>query len=185
MNAIKLTAFVAVLAAAASGCTPVLASAEVDAQEVCVSGMTFAFPPSGPAAGQMVAVNTDQPMSFGDLASGLPDDLEFEVQVIEAGLSPTSGVDDLTFLDRLGIAAAPLDPSADMPEVQMVEMGQDDHVDGGGMRAAPAAPVDITALLTQSDVVFGLEIAGSLPDAAWEGALDICVHTRAKYARSL
>jgi hypothetical protein len=185
MNALKLTTLALSLAGlAASGCTPVLASAEVDAQEVCVSGMTFAFPPAGPAAGQMVAVNTEQPMSFGDLATGLPDDLELEVEVIEAGLSPTAGVDDLTFLDRLGIAAAPVD-AVEMDEVQMVEMDQDDHSDDGGMRAAPVAPVDITALLTESDVVFGLEIQGTLPAAGWEGALDVCVHTRAKYSKPL
>jgi hypothetical protein len=184
MHTIQIAALLGFLGLAA-GCEPVLYSAQIEVEEACVSGLTFEVPASVATPGQDLAIDAQQPLSTGDLASGLPDDVELEVQVVEVGITAVSGVADLSFLDRLGITAMALDPTTITPPVTMVQMGDDDHTDDGAMRAAPANPVDITDMLRSSDVLFGVLLAGELPASGWQGALDVCVHTRAKYSRPL
>jgi hypothetical protein len=177
MNAFKVPSLVALVALAA-GCEPVLFSAEIDAQAVCVSGLDFSFP------GLATEANTLSAMSAADLGTGLPDDIEIDVEIIEVGVQPMSGTPDLSFLQRLAIQATAVDQSTGVPDMEMLEMTAADQVDNG-LRAEPAVPVDISTMLGSGNVIFAIQVDGDLPESGWEGTMDLCVHTRAKYSQPL
>lgn len=161
----------------ASGCDPVLFSAEVDAPEICISGLRVPFPPSGYTG------NTDHPISGESL--GFPDseDLELDVSVRSVGIAPTVGVDNLDFLDGLSVSAVPVDLNSDLDEVMLVEMSDADHVGDGSMYAEPEQPVNIADHLRGGDILFKFDLSGDLPDFVWETEMDLCVHAKASYTK--
>jgi hypothetical protein len=159
----------------ASGCEPMLLSAEIDAQEICVSGLTVPFAPSGYSG------DTDSPISGEDL--GFPDSDNFvvDVRVLSVGMTPAEGVTDLEFLDALSVSAAPADPASALPELMLIEMDEADHTSDGAMYAESANPADIADHLREGDVFFRFALSGDLPDEVWMADMDLCVHAVARY----
>jgi hypothetical protein len=172
---LRLSALVAALAVA--GCQPALFAAEVDVPDVCFHGIAVTFPPNGE-----IAVSSD-PLSFSELAGELPDDLDVQIEVLELGLRPTVGVDDLDFVDRVGVQMRAVDPEASIAAMPLVTLGADDHQADGTMRRETDSPIDVTAFLSSTDAVLALDLSGELPPTTWEGEMDLCVHTRASYRK--
>jgi hypothetical protein len=163
----------------AAGCDPVLFSAEVDAPEICISGLRVPFPPSGYTG------STDHPIAGEDLGFPDGDDFEIDVSVRSVGIIPTVGVDDLSFIDALSVRAVPADPASDLGDLMLVEMNDANHMNDGSMYAEPREPANIADHLRGGDVLFKFDLAGDLPDVLWETEMDLCVHAVARYEKPL
>ena len=175
----SLLGLVPVLGLAAGCSDPVLFSAEIDAPEICISGLRVPFPPSNYEG------NTDSPISGQDLGMPDSDAFDLDVTVRAVGITPVSGVRDLEFLDALTVSAVPADPSSGLPELMLVEMDEADHMPDGAMYAEPEAPANIATHLEAGDVFFRFGLSGQLPDTVWEADVDLCVHAVASYEKPL
>lgn len=158
---------------------PMLFSAELDAPDICIGGMRVPFPPSGYAG------NTEHPISGEDLGMPDGDGYDLDVTVHAVGITASSGVDDLDFLDALTVTAVSADPATGLPELMLVEMDDADHTGDGAMYAEPAHPANIATHLRAGDVFFRLDLSGDLPDTLWEADMDLCVHAVASYDKPL
>lgn len=172
---LRSSALLAVLALA--GCEPVLFKAELDAPDVCLKGIAVTFPPTS------VAALGSDPLSYTDLADALPDEVDLDIEVLELALTPAGGLASLDFVDRMAVRMQPLDPTASVAGVQLVELTSADHQSDGSMRRAPDAPIDISGFLSATDALFAFDVAGDLPEDTWQGEMDICVHTKASYTK--
>jgi hypothetical protein len=172
---IQRAAAVALLALAA-GCEPALFSAELDVPEVCFHGIDVTVP------GSSLAALTSDPLSFADVADGIPEDLDVQVEVLELGLRP-AGLPDLDFIDSVGVSMQPQDPTAPRSAVALAELGADSHQADGTMRARTGHPIDVTDFLAAGPAVFALDLDGEMPTAEWHGTMDVCVHTQASYRK--
>jgi hypothetical protein len=143
------------LALSTAACEPVLFSAEIEASEVCISGLEVYFPPSGELA------TTARPLSAEDLGAAIADQLDFEIDVLEIGLR--SDEKDLSTIEHIGINLTPTDPAA----------------------ALPNQPVDITVYIESSEILFGFQVVDPTATAAWAGTMDLCVHTRGAFTQPL
>src|SRR5262245_48022462 len=128
----------------ASACDPVLFSAELEIPEVCIGGYQLEFSPVGTEVSGESGKNR---LSRDDL--GLPDSDSFEIKVRVQGLgvAPTSGVDDLSFIEELKISAAAADDASDVAEVMLVDLDPSDLTSDGALWGEPETPVDISAHL--------------------------------------
>jgi hypothetical protein len=164
----------------AAGCDqPVLFSAEIDAPDICISGLRVPFPPSDYHG------NTDSPISGQDLGMPDADAFELDVTVRAVGITAVSGVSDLGFLDALTVSAVAADPGSALPELMLVEMDEADHTADGAMYAEPETPANIATHLEAGDVFFRFGLSGQLPDTVWEADVDLCVHAVASYEKPL
>ena len=163
--------------ALASGCEPVLFSAKLDAPDVCISGYRLSFPALG------IEASTENTMSSEDLGIPDSDGIDLDVFVMAVGFTATSGVGDLRFLDALSVRAGSTDQASSLPDVMMVEMDAADLTTDGAMYSEPQTPVDIAPHLTDGEVAFRLAATGDLPDVAWEGSMELCVHAMARYRK--
>ncbi len=163
----------------ASGCDPVLFSAELDAPDVCIDGYRLSFPPLGMEA------SSENTMSTDDL--GLPDTdgIDLNVSVLSVGFAPTAGVEDLGFVHALSLRATSADQASSLPDVMVVDMDAADVTTDGGLYSEPETPVDIASQLTRGDVAFRLAVAGDLPDLAWQTRMELCVHAMARYRQPI
>lgn len=175
----SLLGLVPVLGLAAGCSDPLSFSAEIDAPEICISGLRVPFPPSDYQG------NTDSPISGQDLGMPDSDAFDLDVTVSAVGLTPISGVRDLGFLDALTVSAVAADPASALPELMLVEMDEADHTPDGAMYAEPEAPANIAAHLESGDVYFRFGLSGELPDTVWEADVDLCVHAVASYEKAL
>ncbi len=161
----------------AAGCEPALFSAEIDAPEICISGLSVPFPPSGYTG------DTDSPISGDDLGFPDSDGFEIDVKVLSVGITATDGVEDLEFLDTLSVSAAPADAATDLPELMLIEMDEADHTSDGAMYSRAAQPANIADHLSAGDVFFRFALTGDLPDVVWHADMDLCVHAVASYKK--
>ena len=161
-----------------TGCDARLFTAEIQAPEICATGLGFSVPP---AISEVVA---DRPLSLADLGFELPQidsgDLLLEVAVLGVGVVPDSGVDDLRFLDHLRVQAVPSEGSA-LPPLELIQMSPDDHMSDGAIYAEPDGPVDLAEHLRAGAVSLAVDLQGELPEVAWSSALEVCVEVVASY----
>lgn len=171
----------------AVACDGTYLSAHVEAPDICATGMEVQFPP---AIAAEAAGKTEKSLSVDDLGLDGSALLEGEVlvEITSVTLVATEGADDLAFVDLLRMRATPVDedrhgkPDRDAPVVVAMDGG--DLVDGT-LHVEPETPVDITEHLRAREVLFGVELAGDLPDLPWRGELDVCIRAETSYSRSL
>jgi hypothetical protein len=169
-NLVPVFTLLPVLAAGA-GCF----SAEIDAPEICLSGLTVPFVP------EAYGMPAEKALSSDDLGVPDGDDVDLAVMVKGVGIAPTEGVSDMDFVDALTMSAAPADAASGLPEVLVVDMGAGNHTSDGAMYAEPTDRVDIGPHLRAGDVLLRVAISGDLPDYMWQTSMDLCVHAKAKY----
>jgi hypothetical protein len=166
--------------ALAAGCDPVLFSAELDAPEVCISGLEVPFPPSGYTG------DTDRPINSGMLGVPQSKDFDLNIEVTSIRLAPTSGVSDLDFVHELRVSAVAAGPAAHRgDEVTLIEMDDSSRMDDGSMFAEPEVAPDIADLLMSGDVIFRFDLSGELPDDLWRANMDLCAHAVAQISQPL
>jgi len=149
--------------------------AKIEAPEVCLGGMAVPFPPD------TFDVATEDAISADEL--GVPDDdsVDLTVNVRSVALAPMSGVDDLEFLDRVTVHAAPAAPDSALPELALVEMDAASMTEDGSMYGEPAEPVDISEHLRDGEVLFRIGATGKGPDSMWMAQMELCVEAVARY----
>jgi hypothetical protein len=173
----RLLCFLPVISLA-SGCDPSMFSAQVEAPEICVTGLAFSVPA---AAGEAVA---DQPLSLADLGLELLGEVAgepaLEVEVLGVGLVPGAGVTNLQFLDALRVRAVATEDLA-LPPLDVVEMNRGDHMSNGAIYAEPEHRVDLARHLRAGGLALAIELEGELPQVAWGSTLELCVQVVASY----
>jgi hypothetical protein len=164
-----------------AGCEPALFTAKIDAPLVCVSGMRVTFPQAS------IEGTSQEPLSASDLGTEVLDSFDFEVEVKEATLRPIGAMEDLDFVDSVGVKIAPVDPDSGLEPLDVLRL---EHAadEPSALYDRPTTPIDVTDYVTATaeGVIFSFALDVAEPAAvAWEAEMDLCVHTSAGYTKSL
>ncbi len=169
------------LLAGLTGCGPLL-FIEAEADELCKTLPDFTVP-SMPG-GQTVSLDTGTAIDLTEQLSGLPTgELDGDLELLSLSLRPTSGVSDLSFVEK---AQATVAGSAG--EVSLVTYAR---APGAGavpaVELASSARPDLFPYLRQGKVELKATLTAAFPQKEWTLQARACFHlrTRVDYATAL
>lgn len=160
-----------------AACEPTWFSVKLEASEVCVVDMSVVFPP------REVATEMQAMLTEDDLGVNLSDALELDISVANVAMAPNAAGADLGFAEEVGIQIGGMDDPA-LPLISLVSLRGGVEAPSGGLYGEPITPVDITAYIQASNVVFNFELAGELPEQPVAANMDLCLDVVAGYSET-
>jgi hypothetical protein len=108
-------------------------------------------------------------------------DLGAEVSFIGAELRATSGVDDMTFVDRLRITVAPGEGSS-LPDLVAYDCAGSCDARGRAMSMVPVHALRATDYVGGGSIVVDLDLEGLMPGRPWTLDFDVVLSASLDYS---
>lgn len=175
------TSLLAVLVSVfATGCP--LVTVEAELTQVCSTRHDLAVDPA-PADLGPITVEVDVELALEELEALRS--LDADVRIAHVRLRPTSGIDDLAFVDAAQILVASADPDAPLPTLELASCAGDCPADGVDLLFPAELDVDAVDYVDAGPLVVDATLDGELPTVAWTVDVEVCARGTASATGSL
>jgi hypothetical protein len=112
-------------------------------------------------------------------------DLDHDLHLSHVRLRPTSGLDDLAFVESARVTVASADPAATLPAATMIHCAGDCPRDGADLLLPSDLEVDALDYAAAGPIRIATTLAGELPAVAWSLDIEVCARGQATASAGL